>query len=78
MNVILFSGEVISESEGEEDESEDEGNEGNEEDAEAYMQEQQSKLEQEKESILNNKSMMQAVSKRIHISGIIRQLESHI
>lgn len=31
------------------------------------MQEQQSKLEQEKESILNNKSMMQAVSTESHV-----------
>lgn len=56
------NGEIISESEEEDDE--EEGGD-NEEDAEAYMQEQTAKLEQEKESILNNKSMMQAEKDRI-------------
>ncbi|XP_045175367.2 kinesin-II 95 kDa subunit-like [Mercenaria mercenaria] len=57
------NGEVISDSEGD-DEDEEEG-EGSEADAEAYMQEQQAKLEQEKESIMNNKSMIQTEKDRI-------------
>jgi len=47
----------VSESEEEEEEEE----ETREEDAEAYMEEQQARLEQEKEAILNNMNMRQAV-----------------
>ncbi|KAL4225445.1 Kinesin-like protein kif3c [Mactra antiquata] len=60
------NGEIISESEDDdEDDDDDDGVQGNEEDAEAYMTEQQAKLEQEKEAILSNKSMMQAEKDRI-------------
>ncbi|CAC5424952.1 KIF3B [Mytilus coruscus] len=54
-------GEIVSESEGSEDdddEGEDGEGEGNEKDAEAYMSEQKAKLEQEKQSILNNQTMV--------------------
>ena len=62
---MLFTvvGEIISESEGEEDEDE----ETNEDDAEAYMKEQQAKLEEEKNAILNNHNMLQSV-------GVFRNL----
>lgn len=60
------NGEIISESEGEEDDDDDEeGGEGSEADAEAFMQQEQAKLEQEKEAIMNNRSMMQAEKDRI-------------
>ncbi|VDI00122.1 kinesin family member 3B, partial [Mytilus galloprovincialis] len=54
-------GDIVSESEGSEeddDEDEDGEGEGNEKDAEAYMSEQKAKLEQEKQSILNNQTMV--------------------
>ncbi|WAR03486.1 KRP95-like protein [Mya arenaria] len=54
------NGEIISESEEEDDDEEEEEIESKEEDLEAYRQEQQANLEKEKESILNNRSMMQA------------------
>ncbi|KAH3886424.1 hypothetical protein DPMN_010431, partial [Dreissena polymorpha] len=70
------NGEIISGSE-EDDDDEDEGVVGSEEDAEAYMQEQQLKLEQEKEAILNNKSMMQAVREG-QILSTIQEKESKL
>ena len=55
---LSIVGEIISGSE----EEDDEEAETNEEDAEAYMQEQQAKLEDEKNAILNNQNMLQSVS----------------
>ena len=55
---LSIIGEIISGSE----EEDDEEAETNEEDAEAYMQEQQAKLEDEKNAILNNQNMLQSVS----------------
>ena len=60
MSHLFIVGEIISGSE----EEDDEEAETNEEDAEAYMQEQQAKLEDEKNAILNNQNMLQSVSIR--------------
>ncbi|KAL3841790.1 hypothetical protein ACJMK2_019899 [Sinanodonta woodiana] len=52
----MENGEVVSESD-EEDESDEEGG-NNEEDADAFMKEQQAKLEEDKKAILSNKSLI--------------------
>lgn len=58
------AGEIVSESEGSEDDGEGEG-QGNEEDEEAYMNEQKAKLEQEKQAILSNQTMISEEKERL-------------
>ena len=61
--INLISGELLSE-------EEDEG--GDEDNVEAYMQEQKSKLEQEKNAIMNDKNLIAEVCKvQISLSYIL-------
>ena len=67
----LISGEIVSESEGSEEEDDDEEGETTQENEETYMNEQKAKLEQEKQSILSNQTMISEVSSlRICITWI--------
>ena len=69
VSFILIAGESIEDDEDDEDDD-DEGDEEEGEDeagAEAYMQEQQAKLEDEKAAILNNQSLIAEVSSLWHV-----------
>lgn len=59
-NFYGTAGELI---EGEDEDGEDD--DGDEEDEAEYVNQQQSKLEKEKEAILNNSSLIKEVSKRL-------------